>query len=171
MISADRGTTLNPVVIAGDLKATGGDGEGLFQIADEANGGTYYLVRPAGTSSTSYETNELAESYLRQGEAIGVVFPLRRIGERLEQTGGKSHAVECGLRFAAGLSTGAAWSWWFCSAAWHPARPQQPACEDWAGRGHFPGRDVAPVGPRFSEYGTARQEQPIRAAFPQLAPG
>lgn len=76
LVSADRGTTLIPVVMAGDLRQAESNVEDLFHIVEEADAEPNLRVLLGGISSISYETNELAERDLRQGESIGVPVAL-----------------------------------------------------------------------------------------------
>jgi len=76
LVSADRGTTLIPVVMAGDLRQAESNVEDIFHIVEEADAEPNLRVLLGGISSISYETNELAERDLRQGESIGVPVAL-----------------------------------------------------------------------------------------------
>ena len=76
LVSADRDTTLIPVVMSGDLKDAEGNVEQLFHIVEAADADPGFRVLLGGTASISHETNELAERDLRQGESIGIPVAL-----------------------------------------------------------------------------------------------
>ncbi len=76
LVSADRSTTIIPVVLTGELKEAEGSVGQLFEIVEDADRDQDFRVLLGGVASISHDTNELAERDLRQGESIGVPVAL-----------------------------------------------------------------------------------------------
>ncbi len=76
LVSADRRTTIMPLVLAGSLDEAVENLPALLRVVEDANGGDGFRVLMAGEASTAHDYNDLAESDLRWGERIGVPVAL-----------------------------------------------------------------------------------------------
>ncbi|MYH41958.1 MAG: MMPL family transporter [Chloroflexi bacterium] len=76
LVSADRRTTILPLILAGDLEQATGDVVEVVKLVEEANTGDGFRVLVGGTASIAHESNELAERDLERGERFGVPIAL-----------------------------------------------------------------------------------------------
>ena len=76
IVSADRTTTIMPVVMAGELDEAIENIEQFVHITGEADGKDGFRVLLGGEASISYENNELSESDLQKGERFGIPVAL-----------------------------------------------------------------------------------------------
>ncbi len=76
LVSADRRTTMMPLVLSGSLDEAVESLPALLRVVAGANGRDGFRVLMVGEASTAHEYNELAESDLRWGERIGVPVAL-----------------------------------------------------------------------------------------------
>ena len=76
MVSADRTTTIMPMVMAGELDEAIGNIEQFVHITGEADEKEGFRVLLGGEASISYENNELSESDLQKGERFGIPVAL-----------------------------------------------------------------------------------------------
>ena len=75
-VSADRMTTIMPVVLAGDVAEATENVHTLVDMVVEEDADGEFRVMMAGTASIAAETNEIAESDLVRGERFGVLVAL-----------------------------------------------------------------------------------------------
>ena len=76
LVSADRQTTILPLVMAGTLDEALGNIEKVLDIVREANGRDGFRVLVAGQSSWDFEFNELAAKDTLMGESIAIPVAL-----------------------------------------------------------------------------------------------
>ena len=76
LVSADRGTTILPFVMAGTYNDATGNVEQVLDIVRMANGQDGFTVLVAGEASIAFEANEIDQEDLQKGEAIGVPVAL-----------------------------------------------------------------------------------------------
>ena len=76
MVSADRTTTIMPMVMAGELDEAIENIEQFVHITGETDGKDGFRVLLGGEASISYENNELSESDLQKGERFGIPVAL-----------------------------------------------------------------------------------------------
>jgi RND superfamily putative drug exporter len=77
LVSADRHTTIIPLVMAGEFNdATSNMEETILDLVREANGEDGFKVLIAGESSIAAESNEIASSEIERGERIAVPVAL-----------------------------------------------------------------------------------------------
>ena len=76
LVSADRKTTIMPLVMTGALAEAERNVEHVFDAIDEANTSDGFRVLIVGSASISYENNEFALRDLEQGERFGVPVAL-----------------------------------------------------------------------------------------------
>ena len=76
MVSADRTTTIVPVIMAGELDEAIENIEQIVHITEEVDGSDGFRVLLGGEASISYESNELSESDLQKGERFGIPVAL-----------------------------------------------------------------------------------------------
>ncbi len=76
LVSADRRTTIMPLVLAGSLDQAVENLPAILHVVDGADGRDGFRVLLVGDASTAADYNELAESDLRWGERIGVPVAL-----------------------------------------------------------------------------------------------
>ena len=76
LVSADRGTTIMEVVLAGDFDEAAVSVERVIDVVKEADAADDFRVLVGGTASISFETNELSQHDLEQGERFGVPVAL-----------------------------------------------------------------------------------------------
>ena len=72
LVSEDRGTTLMPFVLTGDINDATNNVEKPLEVVREANGKDGFTVLMAGEASIGFEGNEVAVKDIEQGEKIGV---------------------------------------------------------------------------------------------------
>ncbi len=72
LVSADRRTTIMPLVLAGTLDQAVEKLPAILHVVEEADGRDGFRVLMVGDASTAVDYNELAESDLRWGERIGI---------------------------------------------------------------------------------------------------
>ena len=76
LVSKDRGTTLIPFVMAGELVDATDNAEQILETVREANGKDGFTVLVAGESSIAFEANEVSAKDIEKGERIGVPMAL-----------------------------------------------------------------------------------------------
>ena len=76
LVSADRTTTIMPMVMAGDLDEAIGNIEQIVHITGEVDKKDGFRVLLGGEASISYENNELSEADLQKGERFGIPVAL-----------------------------------------------------------------------------------------------
>ena len=76
LVSADRKTTIMPLVLTGSLEEAEKNVKSVLDIIEEADQEEGFRVLMGGTASISYESNELAREDLEQGERIGIPVAL-----------------------------------------------------------------------------------------------
>ena len=76
LVSADRRTTIIPVLMTGDYQDAVENVEHVLAVVEEADGADDMRVLVVGEASIAHETTELAERDLRQGERVGVPVAL-----------------------------------------------------------------------------------------------
>ena len=76
LVSADRRTTIMPLVLAGSLERAVETLPAILQVVDGADGRDGFRVLLVGDASIAVDYNELAEGDLRWGERIGVPVAL-----------------------------------------------------------------------------------------------
>ena len=76
LVSADRTTTIMPMVMAGDLDEAIGNVEQIVHITGEVDKKDGFRVLLGGEASISYENNELSEADLQKGERFGIPVAL-----------------------------------------------------------------------------------------------
>jgi RND superfamily putative drug exporter len=76
LVSADRQTTILPIVMAGSPGEALENIEKVLDLVREANGRDGFRVLVAGSSSVDFESNELSEKDIARGEMIGVPVAL-----------------------------------------------------------------------------------------------
>ena len=76
LVSADRRTTLIPLVMTGDLGEAEANVEHLLEIVEKADEAEDFRALMGGTASISFESNELAQEDLEQGERFGIPVAL-----------------------------------------------------------------------------------------------
>ena len=76
LVSANRTTTIMPIVMAGDVDLAIDNIEQVARITEGADGTDGFRVLVGGEASMSYESSELAETDLRKGERFGVPVAL-----------------------------------------------------------------------------------------------
>ena len=76
LVSADRTTTILPMVMAGELDEAIESIEEVLHITGAEDGKDGFRVLLGGEASISYENNELAESDLQKGERFGIPVAL-----------------------------------------------------------------------------------------------
>jgi RND superfamily putative drug exporter len=72
LVSADRRTTILPLVLAGTLEEATDNVTDLVEIVEHAGSGDGFRVLTVGTASIAHESNELAQEDLERGEVFGV---------------------------------------------------------------------------------------------------
>ena len=80
LVSADRKTTIMPLVMTGSLAEAERNVEHVFDAIDEANTSDGFRVLIVGSASISYENNEFALRDLEQGERFGDLEQGERFG-------------------------------------------------------------------------------------------
>ncbi len=70
-VSADRRTTIMPVLMTGELSVGTENVDRVLEIVKEANATTPFTVVMAGEASAAFESNEVVEADLVKGETIG----------------------------------------------------------------------------------------------------
>ncbi len=76
LVSADRTTTIMPMVMAGELEEAIEDIEQLVHITEGVDKKDGFRVLLGGEASLSYENNELSEADLQKGERFGIPVAL-----------------------------------------------------------------------------------------------
>ncbi len=76
LVSADRKTTVMPVIMTGSLEAAEMNVEDVLDVVEEANTPDGFRVLIVGPASISFESNELAREDLEQGERYGIPVAL-----------------------------------------------------------------------------------------------
>ena len=76
LVSADRTTTIMPMVMAGELKEAIDNVEQLVHITEESDKKEGFRVLLGGEASISYENAELSETDLQKGERFGIPVAL-----------------------------------------------------------------------------------------------
>jgi RND superfamily putative drug exporter len=76
LVSADRKTTIMPLVMTGELDEATANIEGVLDIIAEENEASDFQVLIAGDISIPFETNELSQKDIEKGERIGVPVAL-----------------------------------------------------------------------------------------------
>ncbi len=76
LVSADRGTTIIPLVMTGSFEEVVENVPAVLQVVEEADGKDGFRVLMVGDASTAHDNNELAEMDLRRGERIGLPVAL-----------------------------------------------------------------------------------------------
>ena len=76
LVSADRATTIMPMVMAGELDEAIDSIEEFVHITEAEDGRDGFRVLLGGEASISYENSELAESDLQKGERFGIPVAL-----------------------------------------------------------------------------------------------
>ena len=76
LISADRDTTILPVVLAYDESHATDEIEPLVDLVREQNGAEGFRVLTVGNASINHVGNEISESDLQRGEMIGIPIAL-----------------------------------------------------------------------------------------------
>lgn len=76
LVSADRRTTIMPLVMTGELDDATDNIEAVLDIVEEANAAEGFRVLIAGDVSIAFESNELATADIEKGESIGVPVAL-----------------------------------------------------------------------------------------------
>ena len=76
LVSADRKTTIMPLVLTGSLEEAEKNVKSVLDIIEEADQEDGFRVLMGGTASISYKSNELAREDLEQGERIGIPVAL-----------------------------------------------------------------------------------------------
>ncbi len=76
LVSADRRTTIIPLVLAGSFDQAVENLPAILHVVDNADGRDGFRVLLVGDASTAADYNELAEGDLRWGERIGVPVAL-----------------------------------------------------------------------------------------------
>ena len=76
LVSADRRTTIMPLVLAGSLDQAVQNLPAVLRVVDGADGRDGFRVLLVGEASIAHDYNELAEGDLRWGERIGVPVAL-----------------------------------------------------------------------------------------------
>ena len=76
LVSADRTTTIMPMVMAGELEEAIEDIEQLVHITEGVDKKEGFRVLLGGEASLSYENNELSEADLQKGERFGIPVAL-----------------------------------------------------------------------------------------------
>ena len=72
LVSVDRGATIMPVIMAGDLDEAIENMEKVVHVTSEADRRDGFRVLIGGEASIAYENNELAEADLQKGERFGI---------------------------------------------------------------------------------------------------
>ena len=72
LVSADRRTTILPLVLAGTLEEATDNVTDLVEVVEHADAGDDFRVLTVGTASIAHESNELAQEDLERGEVFGV---------------------------------------------------------------------------------------------------
>ena len=76
LVSADRRTTIMEVVLEGTFDEAAVNVEHVIDVVKEANAADDFRVLVGGTASISFETNELSQHDLEQGERFGLPVAL-----------------------------------------------------------------------------------------------
>ena len=76
LVSADRKTTIMPVVMTGDYVEAVKNVKDVLEVVEEASDKDGFRVFTIGDASIAHEQNELAERDLQQGERIGIPVAL-----------------------------------------------------------------------------------------------
>ena len=76
LVSADRQTTIMEVVLAGTFDEAAVNVEHIIDVVKEADAADDFRVLVGGTASISFETNELSQHDLEQGERFGLPVAL-----------------------------------------------------------------------------------------------
>ena len=76
LVSADRQTTIMEVVLAGTFDEAAVNVEHVIDVVKEADAADDFRVLVGGTASISFETNELSQHDLEQGERFGLPVAL-----------------------------------------------------------------------------------------------
>ena len=76
LVSADRTTTIMPMIMAGELEEAIGNIEQIVGITEEVDRKDGFRVLLGGEASISYENNELSEADLQKGERFGIPVAL-----------------------------------------------------------------------------------------------
>ena len=76
LVSADRQTTIMEIVLAGTFDEAAVNVERVIDVVKEADAADDFRVLVGGTASISFETNELSQHDLEQGERFGVPVAL-----------------------------------------------------------------------------------------------
>ena len=76
LVSADRTTTIMPMIMAGELDEAIGNVAELVHITEEVDGKDGFRVLLGGEASIAYENNELSEADLQKGERFGIPVAL-----------------------------------------------------------------------------------------------
>ena len=76
MVSADRSTTIMPMIMAGELDEAIDNIEKVAHITEGADGKDGFRVLLGGEASISYENNELSEADLQKGERFAIPVAL-----------------------------------------------------------------------------------------------
>ena len=98
LVSADRRTTIMPLVLSRSLDEAVENLPDLLQVVEGADGRDGFRVLMVGEASTAHDYNKLAESDLRWGERIGVpvalVILLVLFGTELQGRRGIAHKLQ-----------------------------------------------------------------------------
>ena len=76
LVSADRTTTIMPMIMAGELDEAIGNVAHLVDITEEVDKKDGFRVLLGGEASIAYENNELSEADLQKGERFGIPVAL-----------------------------------------------------------------------------------------------
>ncbi len=76
LVSADRRTTIMEIVLAGTFDEAAVNVEHVIDVVKEADAADDFRVLVGGTASISFETNELSQHDLEQGERFGLPVAL-----------------------------------------------------------------------------------------------
>ncbi|MHB8858601.1 MAG: MMPL family transporter [Thermoleophilia bacterium] len=72
LVSADRHTTLIPIIMAGTLSEAQNNISKVRQVTDAAAQSSGFMIVTTGTSSANADFNQLSESDLRKAELLGI---------------------------------------------------------------------------------------------------